>query len=252
MKRLLKGFYMSLGMFCAIPLPVHLWDDTCMNLMLPCFPLIGLLLGAIWWGAAELLAFCSVNVVLAAAILAIMPFLLAGFLHLDGYMDTSDAMLSRRPIEEKLQILKDPHKGAFSIVMIAVLFLLQFAAVYAIFDSGKHYMTFLFISVISRCCAAISLLHLGTIQHSGFASAFRQNTSGSHKAFVYLLAAAAIAGSYLLIGLSGLISVLAAILGFSGAMAYSFREFKGVSGDLAGFSLVLGELCGLIVLGVLA
>ena len=33
-------------------------------------------------------------------------------------------------------------------------------------------------------------------------------------------------------------------------MAYARKEFKGVSGDLTGFSLVVGELCGLLALAV--
>ena len=241
---------MSLGMFCAIPLPYHLWDDSCTNLMLSCFPIIGILLGAIWWGLAELLMLGAMHIAVVAAILTVTPFLLTGFLHLDGYMDTSDAVLSRRPLEDKLRILKDPHKGAFSVIMVSVLFILQFAAVYAVVDTGKTLLPLVFISVMSRCCASISLLSLNAMQQSGYANMFKKNTRVSHKVFVIALTVATAAASYLFAGRTGLVTVFSAVIGFIGAMAYSYKEFKGVSGDLTGFSLVISELCGLIALGV--
>ena len=80
MKRYLKGLYISFGMFCAIPQPKNLWDDACVNLILPCFPLVGGIIGVIWWGIAKLLVFSGVHIMLASAILALVPFLATGFL----------------------------------------------------------------------------------------------------------------------------------------------------------------------------
>ena len=249
-KRWLKGFYMSLGMFQAIPLPAHVWDDACKNLMLPCFPLVGILIGMIWWGAAELLGFLGMHAMVSAAILAVLPFFLTGFLHLDGYMDTSDAVLSRRPLEDKLRILKDPHTGAFSVIMIGVLLLLQFAAIYAAVDLGRRFMLLIFITVISRCCASAALQSLPVMAQSGYANMLRQGTRGIHKACVIYEAALAVAAACWFAGLSGLICVGATVIGFACAMAYSYKEFKGVSGDLAGYAITIGELCGLFALGV--
>ena len=242
---------MSLGMFCAIPLPYNLWDDKCMNLMLPCFPLIGGLIGAIWWGIAELLVFSGIHIVLVSAVLTVVPFFLTGFLHLDGYMDTNDAVLSRRPLEDKMRILKDPHTGAFAVITIAVLFMLQFAAVYAVVEKGENLVLLIVISVISRCGSAISVLCLKAMPQSGYANMFSQNTKISHKIFIIFIAVCSIALSFIFAGFSGLIVSAAAILGFTGAMIYAYRDLKGVSGDLAGYALVISELCGLFALAVI-
>ena len=241
---------MAFGMFCAVPLPYQLWDDKCMNLMLPCFPLVGALIGALWWGVAELLVFCGIHIILAAAVLAVLPFFATGFLHLDGYMDTSDAVLSRRPLEEKLRILKDPHTGAFAVIMIAVLFVLQFAAAYAAAENGRYFVLLFVISVISRCGAAMSILCLKPMAQSGYANMFRQNTGTSHKIFLIVIALFAIALSFVFAGIYGLIAAGAAILGFIFALAYAYNNLKGVSGDLAGYALVISELCGLFALAI--
>ncbi|MCL1993793.1 MAG: adenosylcobinamide-GDP ribazoletransferase [Spirochaetes bacterium] len=250
-KTCLKGFYMSLGLFCAIPLPARIWDDSCKHLVLPCLPLAGILIGAIWWGAAELLVLSGVHLFLTAAAVAVSPFLLTGFLHLDGYMDTSDAILSRRPLEEKLRILKDPHAGAFAVIALVILAIMQFAALYAIVDGEKNLAMLAFIAVISRCCSSLALFCLKIMPQSGFAAMLRQNTKTMHKIFVIMLAVSAGTAAFLYAGLHALAVLLCVIAGFAGALACSYREFKGVSGDLTGHSLVLGELCGLIALAVI-
>ena len=242
---------MAFGMFCAVPLPFNLWDDKCKNLMLAYFPLIGGLIGAMWWGFAELLSFGAIHIVLVSAAVAVFPFFITGFLHLDGYMDTGDAVLSRRPLEDKLRILKDPHTGAFAVIMLAVLFIFQFAAVYAVIEKEKYVVLLIFIAVISRCCSAMSILSLKTMPQSGYANMFRQNTGISHKIFIIIIALCAIAVSYLFAEFYGLIVAGGVILGYIAAMAYAYKDFKGVSGDLAGFALVISELCGLIALAVI-
>ena len=250
LKRCAKGFYMSLGMFWAIPLPFHIWDDASLDLMLPFFPVIGILIGAIWWGIGTLLLLTGVHIVLISAVLMTVPFLLTGFLHLDGYMDTSDAVLSRRPLEDKLRILKDPNTGAFSVIMIGFLFVLQFGAVYAVIDGGKALLPLVFTAVASRCCASISLLCMKIMPESGYANMMTQNTHGGHRGFVVALLLAAAGLAYVFTGFTGLIVVGAVVLGYAGALAYARKEFTGVSGDLTGFSLVVGELCGVLALAV--
>ena len=251
MKRYFKGLYMSFGMFCSIPLPKHIWDDKCMNLMLPCFPLIGAIIGALWWGLAELLILSGIHTILVSGILAIFLFFITGFLHLDGYMDTNDAVLSRRPLEDKLRILKDPHTGAFAVIMIAVLFALQFAASYAFIENGKYLVLLVIIPVISRCASAMSILCLKAMEQSGYANMFKQNTGISHKIFLIFITLVAAALSFLFAGIYGLIVVAVVIAGYIGAMAYAYKEFKGISGDLTGYALVISELCGLFALAII-
>ena len=242
---------MSFTMFCVIPLPFHIWDDDCLNLALPCFPLIGGIIGALWWGVCWLLLASGIHTAIASAVLALVPFIASGFLHLDGYMDTSDAVLSRRPLEEKLRILKDPHAGSFAVITLAVLFVTQFAAAFAVIDRKISILPLITIPVISRCCAAVSVLFLRTLEQSGLANMFRQNSKLRHKIFIVFVAVLAVAFSYFATGIGGIIVTTAVAAGFAGAMAFAYSDLKGVSGDLAGFALVISELCGLIAMAVL-
>jgi len=241
---------MTFGMFCTVPMPGH-WDESCADRMMPCLPIVGALVGAIWWGAAELMSFSGIHTMIAAAVLMLVPFLAAGFIHLDGYMDTSDAVLSRRSYEEMVRILKDPHTGAFAVVMIAVLFTLQFAASYAVVDTGRNLALLAVVPVVSRCGSAMSVLCLKAAPHSSYLSLFKRNTGSAHKVVTCYLAACTFAVAWLIGGITGLVVVASVTLSFIVTMVYVYRCFKGVSGDLTGFSLVISELCGLIVLAVL-
>ena len=249
--RLIRGFYMALGMFCGIPLPFHIWDEKLAAIMVASLPLVGAVIGAIWWALALLLTIPSLPLVMAAALLTVAPFFIAGFIHLDGYMDTSDALLSRRPLENKLRILKDPTIGAFAGVMLAMLFLLQFAAMFTIVESGRHLALLIVICVISRSCSALSIFVLRHMPISNYAATLGRGAGAASKVFVALVALGAVALSFLHAGIVGLAVCAATVLGYAAAMRVVYKDFKGISGDLLGYSLVISELCGLVALALL-
>ena len=89
--------------------------------------------------------------------------LLTGFMHLDGFMDVSDALLSGREREEKLRILKDPHAGAFSVVALVCLLLFQTAAAHAALSRGGSLAALWLLPVISRALAGLSLMSLAPL-----------------------------------------------------------------------------------------
>lgn len=65
--------------------------------------------------------------------MAALPWLVTGFMHLDGYMDVCDAVLSRRELATRQRILKDSHCGAFAVIGMVLLALCQ----WSVFLSGS-------------------------------------------------------------------------------------------------------------------
>jgi len=249
--RYIKAFYMALGMFMAIPLPFHIWDEKLAAVTVSLLPVVGLIIGAVWWGLSLFLINFDFPVVMVSAVLVVIPFLVAGFIHLDGYMDTSDAMLSYRPLEDKLRILKDPNVGAFAVVMLVILFLLQFAAVYTIADGGRYLALLIAVCVVSRSCSALAIFVLRHMPGSNYTAMLGENTGGGVKVFPCIVMLAVITLSFLYAGFSGIIVVAAVVLGYVIAMRKAYKALSGVSGDLLGYSLVVGEVCGLIALALM-
>ena len=91
------------------------------------FPLVGLVLGICYALAAWLLVYFVGMRTLTAVLLLILPLLLTGGLHADGFMDTADGVFSGRERKCKLEIMKDSRVGSFGVVSFVLLMFLQFA-----------------------------------------------------------------------------------------------------------------------------
>ena len=255
MKNVFKGLYMSFGMFCTIPLPGY-WDEKGAKYMMAWFPLVGAVIGVLWWLLVEGLYVLfwmrwSVEPLFAGGIMLI-PFIFSGLIHLDGYMDTSDAILSRRPFEEKVRILKDPHVGSFAVIMIVVLFIMLYGAAFAVINRGENFALLIVIPIVSRSFSALSVLCIRPMSPDGYVGVFRSEKPTPHRVVAGVVAVLAFVLAWVIAGWIGVIVAAAVAVGFSLAMLHVLKsfEFKGVSGDLAGFSLVIAEFCGLIALGI--
>ena len=85
-------------------------------IVLCAFPLVGLVIGLCCRGWQGFSGFLSLPAVLRGAGLCLIPVLMTGGIHLDGYADTCDALASHAGREKRQQILKDPHLGAFAAI----------------------------------------------------------------------------------------------------------------------------------------
>mgnify|MGYP000677022684 CR=1 FL=1 len=197
MRGWIYGFFMTWGMFLSIPCPVRIWDEKARGKMMVCLPLVGAVVGGLWALAAWLLGRIDCPAPVQALVLAAVPWLTTGFLHLDGYMDVCDAVLSRRDLATRQKILKDSHCGAFAVIALGLLFLAQWSV---FFTAGTVAMILL--------AVGMPIIRLGG---AGCAP-------------------------------------LAAAVGYGLAAWYGFRQLDGMSGDISGFALTLGELVGAAVL----
>ena len=239
MKDWIYGFFMAWGMFLALPCPLKIWNERARSKMVCCLPLVGLVVGGVWVLAAYAGRFLPPPV--GGLLIAAAPWLATGFLHLDGFMDVCDAVLSRRDLPRRQEILKDSHCGAFAVIGMVLLALSQWSVAMARPDVPL--LPLLLIPVASRACAALAVLTLRPMQTSQYAAMREKKTP--YVAFAALVMAAA---AVVPLALWGSLAPLAAALGYWLAVWYADRQLGGMSGDVSGFSLTLGELCGLAVL----
>ena len=230
---------MAWGMFLAIPCPLKIWNEKARGKMICCLPLVGLVVGGVWVLAAWLGRFLPPPA--AALLIAAAPWLVTGFLHLDGFMDVCDAVLSRRDLPRRQEILKDPHCGAFAVIGMVLLALSQWSV--ALSAECVSLLPLLLIPAASRGCAALAVLTLRPMTTSQYAAMAEKKAPYAVFAAV-VMAAAAMAP----LALWGSFAPLAAAAGYWLAVWYADRQLGGMSGDVSGFALTLGELCGLAVL----
>jgi len=89
-------------------------------------PIVGLFIGGILLFVGVIL-FPIASPLLMAAIVVALWVWITGALHLDGAMDTADG-LGCMDQERRLDVMRDPHNGAFGIVAAIVILLLKTAA----------------------------------------------------------------------------------------------------------------------------
>ena len=234
---MIMGFIMSLGMFSTIPVPKNSWNEKYIHLVIPSLPVVGLLIGLLWYGTAQLLIYLNIPTLMASVVTLLVPFFLSGFIHVDGFMDTADAVLSRRPLEEKKRILKDPCVGVFAVVAIISLLLLQFSAVYTLFESSRPLYYFIIIPVASRLISGIALIIAKPMPEDYYNAAFRSHIKYRHIIFMAVIFVVCICFRPLQISMAASIA----------CAWYLYRHFKGLSGDLCGCIIVVSECTALVV-----
>ena len=246
MKTYFHAFAMCQSMFCAIPFPGNLWDEKARDKMLLFLPIVGLEMGALWAALAWLCNFLTLPVLVRGLVLAVFPFLAAGFIHLDGYMDVTDAVKSCRSLERRREILKDSHVGAFAVIGIALLLLAQFAFLASVPEEAD-WRILLFVPAVSRCGSSLAVTALKPMNTSQYAG---QEKSKSRIAVLLGMTAVFVAAGFLLCGKYGFV-LLGGLAGYSLALRKAYKSLEGMNGDISGYALTISELCAVAVLALL-
>lgn len=264
----IHGFFMTIGMFSAIPCPYRPWDEKARSLMMVFLPLVGFIIGLIWYLLYEIFDILGLPLQLQAAALMIYPYVITGFIHLDGYMDTSDAILSRRPLEEKLRILKDPHTGAFAVISLAILFFICYAAISVALENryyeistgnitGNPMLVLILIPVITRVCSGLAVIKMKSLVHSQYHGEYRKKGANIHAIVIscigllVLIAGSMIGISAVAYSYSILMILVITVITYILVVAYATRQLGGMSGDLAGYALTIAEASSLVAMSML-
>ena len=246
MKTYLHAFAMCQSMFCAIPCLWKIWDEKAKNKMLLFLPVVGLEIGAIWAAIAWLCRLLNLPALVIGLILCAYPYIVTGFIHLDGYMDVTDAVKSWRDLERRREILKDSHVGSFAVIGIALLLLAQFAF-FASVPTNANCLILMFVPAVSRCCSALAVTGLKPMTTSQYAD---QKKPKSHIVVLSLMLVIFLAAGFLLCGKYGF-ALVGCLAGFGLALRRGYKSLDGMNGDIAGFSLTIGELCAVAVYALL-
>lgn len=198
--------------------------------------LVGLGVGVVWWGAAELWP------PLLAAVLAVgADAVLTGMLHLDGLADSADGLLPPVERPRRLAIMAAPDVGAFG---MAALVLVLAARVAALASLTPDLLLVAALWAGARAGMALTMATVPYARAVGAASGFADRRATP--AVLSLLAAAAlvVAG---LGGWAGAATIAAPAAAFVAVIALAVRRLGGYTGDVLGAAGVAAETVGLVV-----
>lgn len=227
----MKHFSAALQFLTTIPVPAHRQARLEeLERSLPCFPLVGLLIGAL----LALLDFGLRHffpVFLSSAVIVIALLLISGCMHCDGLADTADGFFSSRPREQILEIMKDSRTGPMGVTAIVSVIILKVAALAAV-PAPVRWWTILLTPPAAYCAIILNVVFLPYARsEGGLGGIFSRHRSSWHA----LEAAAILLGTGWLIGkMPGLVAGAGAILTGLLFAAYSYRKIGGYTGDTLG------------------
>ena len=241
----MKSLIIAFAMYSKFPMPRVDWEKKALSWALCWFPLVGLAVGAVLWLWLALAGWLGFGVVFTAALALLLPIALSGGIHLDGFCDTCDALSSHQSRERKLEIMADPHVGAFAVQGCGLLLLLTFGLwCQAERTDGGLWAALLLVPVLSRGLSAFAALTLPNARGGGLLAA----VTGERRRGRWLPLCGA------LLCAAGLAVLKPGYLWIGGAALLALwyyektakREFGGTTGDLAGWFLQLCELACLV------
>ncbi len=268
---------MAWGNFCSLPCPSKRWNQNYQSLMLGFLPLVGFIIGIIWAAVYFALVYFGFPFFVVSFLITILPFALCGFMHMDGFMDCCDAIMSRRPLADRQRILKDSNTGAFAVVSMIFFVLGYFCFLSTAVTTGVDFVNMVMIVVMSRAVSGLHVLIAKPMAQSqyanmkepaqevseeipaeseaemevGIATVASEKTTAKNGIFLLLallliITAAAFFCSSL--PLATLIVCGFTALGCLVSIQYAKKNLGGMSGDIAGYGILWGELSGVFAL----
>ncbi|MCI8852033.1 MAG: adenosylcobinamide-GDP ribazoletransferase [Lachnospiraceae bacterium] len=241
MKRLWNSFKIAFAMYSRIPMLRAEWTRENMRYVMCFFPLIGVVIGVLQYGWSFLGPLLCQGTLLISAGYVLIPVAVTGGIHLDGFLDTADALSSYQPMERRLEILKDSHAGAFAIIVGISYFLLSLGV---FSELGREELGVLAGGyVLSRALSGLAVVSFPCAKNTGLVAMFSDAAQKARVRAVMVLFI--LAGSIWVCAVQPRYGV-AVLLGAAGTFGHYYhmskKNFGGITGDLAGYFVQVCEL----------
>ena len=241
----MQSFLIALQFLTSLPVRLdRMPEPQAVGRSLLYYPLVGLLLGTMLWLVGAV--FENASAPLLAALLLTGWVALTGGLHLDGLADSADAWLGGFGDRERtLTIMKDPRSGPLAVVVLVLLLLLKFVALWTLLATDQR-LALLLAPLLGRSALLGLFLTTPYVRPGGLgqvlAEQMPRDTSRIVLGGVVLVCLA--------LGSSGWLALAATVgVGWLSRRAMC-RRIGGTTGDTAGALLELVECAVLVVLAL--
>jgi len=243
---LFKGMSNVLAFLTIIPVRMNSSSIADAASYMYLFPLVGAFVGLMAGLSAFLLYHIFPSLIVGFLALAAILFI-TGLHHTDGLLDFGDGIMRRGPPEEKIRIMHEQRTGAGALALgLVVLSTTAFAIGYL---SRGNVLQSLVVSEASAKLAMVLAAWYGKSAHEGVNTFFinaMHRRNGESRLLTALALSFGIA--MLLLGVVGLIAILAASFTSLILDYVSNRHFGGLTGDVFGAINDLARLASLLAI----
>jgi adenosylcobinamide-GDP ribazoletransferase len=236
------SFFAAIRFLTILPAPSSKGDLPGMiGRSIPYFPAVGLVIGIILAGLYHVLHLVFPLPVVGALLVACLT-VITGAHHLDGLIDTCDALVAGRTREQRLNIMSDTRVGAFGITGVCILLLIKYAAISTVTSLAP----LIIFPVMSRWALCGIILIFPSARNNGMGADTRSSASWAGFAWATIICliisivfAGLIEGPVLMLALFALAWCLGLFLN---------PLFGGLTGDCYGALVEAGEALSLLLL----
>jgi adenosylcobinamide-GDP ribazoletransferase len=235
----MRSLRIAFGLMTTLPIKLpENWSTGDSGRASVWYPLVGMVIGALIWLAWRGAIFLFPAWV-AGVIALIVWVVLTGALHLDGLADCCDGLLSSTSVERRLEIMKDPHVGAFGVIGLVLVLMLKAAALGSLTPVSSPGI--LLAASLARWCILPAGL-MPFARPSGMGADF---ALGFRRSFI-LWGAILPLMTTILLGIRGLLSAFAGLGAAALVVSLAKSRIGGVTGDVFGMVVEIVETVVLI------
>ena len=244
MKSIASSFLLAFSKYSCFPKSNIKPDKENAKYILIFIPIVGVIIGICLYFWGEAWPYLCNYAILPAVVGAVLPSLISGCSHMEGFVRTADALSAHKSRERKLEILNESQGGYFAILVCVIYFLLLLGIWSEIPIEGITILSMGFI--ISRSLAGLSVLLL-THTPDSRCDAYVPDSKTAKAVEMIILTLIACACSYYMVSLNaevGLACVIGALVTFVYYWFISYKHFGGITEDCFNFFI---QLCEVIV-----
>ncbi len=248
-------FLAALGFLTIIPVPQRIeFSEEDISGSLVYFPVVGIIIGLILDGLNWVLGL-FLPIALVNGLLLVSLVVISGGLHLDGLADTCDGMAGHKTIEARWQVMRDSRAGAFGIIGIVLLLLVEYVSLNSVPETLMM-ATLVLMPIVSRWAMVYAIFAYPYARQKGLGKAFKQGASWERFAIATVITLAVAIGlarwaniaNFYLAAPAIMLGVLVIVV----AMAtYLKQKFSGLTGDTYGAINEVAEVGVLILVCLL-
>lgn len=241
---------MTFSLYSKIPMPNVEWKEENMKYVICFFPLVGIVHGVLWILWYTVCFKISSVILFRVLTCSALPFLLDGGIHFDGFLDVCDALHSYGDKDKKLEILKDPHIGAFALIYGVIYILLWVAAVSLIDRKDIFICSVIFCA--ARALSAAAFVSFRSARKDGMQYTVSKASENRLVQITSVLYIAVCFFAVVFVSPTRALLLLAA--GIVLTVIYhhtAYKNFGGITGDTAGWYLELTILVMFFIVGLI-
>ncbi len=230
MTKALRPLAIALQFLTRLPITLRVApNDAEIGRSLLCYPLVGLLIGALLAALGALLHGHLAPLPAAALLLAVWVGA-SGGLHLDGLADSADGWAGARgDAARALAIMKEPTCGPLGVVALVIVLLVKFAALSVIVATDSPW-PFVVAPLLGRALLLPLFLTTDYVRPGGLGATMHEHLPRLAAWLLFAAIAALLTAS----GMTVLGPTVAALIAFMALRRTMLRTIGGMTGDTAG------------------